>query len=234
MEFNIYVPSYNRADTTTTFKKLEYCTYVVRKSEEEAYRRAGIESVLAVEDEKINSAAKAYAWIYANVPEDIICVCDDDITDFYYRVDTLDKIEDPTVITQEFERLGQIIADIGLGYLAISTDVNVMYYDRPFKFVGNPGCVRIYNRKCFKARDKGNFLYFADVDVLLQELLLNRIVLIANYVCHKAGFDVNSGGNNFSKSAKEMEAENEAMKLKWGKYYGKATDTSLCRIKVPR
>lgn len=41
----IYVPSYNRADTTNTFKWLERCTYVVRKSQEEQYRARGIESI---------------------------------------------------------------------------------------------------------------------------------------------------------------------------------------------
>ncbi len=48
--FNIYVPSYGRAAVTNTFKLLEYCTYVVRKSQEEEYRARGIESVWAVED----------------------------------------------------------------------------------------------------------------------------------------------------------------------------------------
>ncbi len=44
--FNIYVPSYGRAATTKTFKLLEYCTYVVRKSQEEEYRARGIETMM--------------------------------------------------------------------------------------------------------------------------------------------------------------------------------------------
>ena len=51
--FNIYVPSYGRAATTKTFKLLEYCTYVVRKSQEEEYRARGIESIWAVDDREI-------------------------------------------------------------------------------------------------------------------------------------------------------------------------------------
>ena len=84
MEFNVYVPSYRRSDAIKTGKCLEYCTYVVRKSEEEAYRKAGIENLIAVEDEKINSCAKVYSWIYFNAKEDVFCILDDDIEEFYH------------------------------------------------------------------------------------------------------------------------------------------------------
>ena len=234
MTFNIYVPSYHRSHRILTAKNLEYCTYVVRKSEEEDYRKAGVENVLAVEDSEIDSAAKVYHWICANTPEDVICICDDDLEAFYYRVDTLDKINDPVTVTREIERLAQLIVDIDIGYLTMPSDMNIKFYDRPFRFSGIPGAMRIYNKAKFKGKDTGKFLYLADIDVELQELLHNRIILIANYFCHKAYIDTNKGGNNFDKSFAEMSAENDVMKNKWGKYFVKANGNSMWRINVPR
>ena len=40
--FGIYVPSYKRYDCIKTDKVLNDCTYVVRESEEQLYRDAGI------------------------------------------------------------------------------------------------------------------------------------------------------------------------------------------------
>ena len=54
----IYVPSYKRSGTIITDHLLNSCTYVVRKSEEELYKAAGVRRVLAVEDELICSMSK--------------------------------------------------------------------------------------------------------------------------------------------------------------------------------
>ena len=50
----IYVPSYRRSSKILTYHLLEYCTYMVRKSEEQAYREAGVENIWAVDDELID------------------------------------------------------------------------------------------------------------------------------------------------------------------------------------
>lgn len=75
MTFNIYVASYHRWNTTTVWKYLEYCTYVVRKSEEEAYRSVGIQNILAVEDDLICSFVKVHNWLIDNAPEVLISDC---------------------------------------------------------------------------------------------------------------------------------------------------------------
>lgn len=43
------------------------CTYVVRASEEEKYRAAGITSILTAPDDEINSLAKVRQWIVDNM-----------------------------------------------------------------------------------------------------------------------------------------------------------------------
>ena len=234
MDFNIYVPSYARSDRILTLARLDYCTYVVRKSEEAAYREAGVESMIAVEDSEINSAAKVYNWIFRNAPEDVFAIVDDDIEKFMYRLDDLKDIADPAQVTMEIERLAQMLVDLGLGYLACPLDSNVKYYDRPFKFVGLTGALKIYNRPKFKARDEGKLLFLAEVNVEMQELLHNRVILIPNYFCLKAALDKNAGGTNGTKTLSMYDAENEIMKNKWGKYYVKANGNKAGRINVKR
>lgn len=234
MKFNIYVPSYHRSDAILTGKNLEYCTYVVRRSEEDAYMAAGVENLISVEDKEIDSAAKAFAWIYANSEEDVICILDDDIESFYYRLETLDEIVSPETVTMEIERLAQLLYDLDVGYLACPIDVNIKFYDRPFKFTGITGAMKIYNKRKFKARDKMGLLYLADLDIELQELLLNRIIMIPEYFCLKATTDTNAGGNSQKKSLSQIEAENDIMKNKWGRYYVKANGGKSGRINVKR
>ena len=127
-----------------------------------------------------------------------------------------------------------MLYDLNLGYLACPIDVNIKYYDRPFKFTGITGALKIYNRKKFKAVDKGNLLYIADLDIELQELLHNRIILIPEYFCLKAKVDTNAGGNSEFKASSQIDAENEILKNKWGKYYVKAGTGKAGRINVPR
>lgn len=233
MTFNIYVISYRRSNAILTGKNLEYCTYVVRKSEEQLYKDAGVESVWAIEDELINSVGKVTNYLLDNAPEDVICVCDDDIDDFYYRLEALEKI-DPTEVTQEIERLAQMIADLDLGYACCPIDTSVKYYDRPFKFVGVTGGVKIFNRRILDSRVDLEMKFLSDVDFELHELLKRRIILIANYFCNNARVDTNEGGNNGQKSLREIEIENEQMSLKWGKYYRKADGGSAGRVVVSR
>ena len=99
MTFNIYVRSYNRWDTITTGKIVEYCTYVVRKSQADKYKEAGVENVWGIEDELINSGEKVLNYLIENAPEDVICVLDDDLYYFRYRLDEYEKITDPVMPT---------------------------------------------------------------------------------------------------------------------------------------
>ena len=232
--FNIYVPSYGRYENILTEKHLEYCTYVVRKSEEEAYRNAGVSSIWAVDDELINSVNKVSNFIIDNSPEDIICIIDDDVKQVCYRLDALDKIFDTETITKELERLAQVIYDLSIGYLACPSDSNVKFYDRPFKFVGVNGGMKMFNKKVLKSRLNLSLKFLSDVDMQLTELLKNRIILMPNYFCFQCEIDTNKGGSNDNKRLSDFDAENEYMSQKWGRYYEKADGKSAGKIKVKR
>ena len=75
----VYCPSYRRSDCIMTQNILNDVTYVVRASEEEAYRNAGVRKLISAPDEEINSMSKVRQWILDNSPEDIIVQVDDDI-----------------------------------------------------------------------------------------------------------------------------------------------------------
>ena len=80
--FNIYIPSYKRAEICTTHKHIGYGVYVVRKSEEAAYRAVDLSpcTVLAVEDRLVDNLAKVNEWVIHHTPEDVICILDDYIS----------------------------------------------------------------------------------------------------------------------------------------------------------
>lgn len=218
MTFNVYVPSYNRFDAIKTAKHLEYCTYVVRKSQEAAYRAAGVENIVAVEDSEIDSLQKVTNWIIEKTPEDVVALLDDDIVKVSYRLDELEKITDPATVSAEIERIAQLTVDLGIGYAAPPASAMLLYYDSPFKFVGTMSPMRVFNKAKLKAR-WSELLILSDMEFELTELLYNRIVLIPNYFHVQAEIDTNSGGNNTIKSNGLIDKENEVLKARFGKYW---------------
>lgn len=229
----IYVPSYHRAETTRTFELLEYCTYVVRKSEEEAYRKRGIESIWAVEDYKIDNLCKVSNYITDNAPEKIIFTIDDDVDHFIYRLDTNVKFTDTETIMGEIERIAQIMLDLGIGFAAEDAAITPWNYISEFTFKGTTGAMRWYNKDVYKSRFREEVYHNCDLDVMLHELLVNRITLKPMYLCVAAGTDTNSGGNS-SKRRKEQEDCVLEMKRRWGKYFDYNFKTNKPRINVTR
>lgn len=234
MTFNIYVRSYNRWDTITTGKIVEYCTYVVRKSQADKYKEAGVENVWGIEDELINSGEKVLNYLIENAPEDVICVLDDDLYYFRYRLDEYEKITDPVVATREIERLAQLVVDLDIGYGNVAGHSRLQYYDKPIKWVGVNGGVKIFNRKKVKGRFDSTYRFLSDDDFQFQELLYNRIVLLSMYFLNVSTIDVNGGGNNNDKTGKEFMSNHERLKEKWGKYYDLPDGSGSGKFKVKR
>ena len=169
-----------------------------------------------------------------NSPEDVIVVIDDDCTGFTYRLDDLEKINDPVVISMEIERLAQLVYDLNIGYLASPSSSRLLYYKEPFEFTGVTGALKVYNRSVLKARYRKDLIFVADMDFELTELLHNRIMLIPAYLPIQHDLDTNSGGNSDRKTSKLEVAENEMLSNKWGKYYQPAELGKAGRIRVKR
>lgn len=223
--FNIYVMSMKRHHLTVnlTAKQFEYCTYVVRESEVENYRNAGIENILAIPEGAVCDFMSTFYWIIQNTPEEVICIVDDDIKKFSYRIVdhepliNKDKTVKTDVVTAEIERIGQMIYDLDLG-LAFDNPQPALYvYDKEFSFKGMPGHIRWVNKSCFKAKYNPEDPATSDIDMMYQELLLNRIVWLPKYIVSHANMDTMEG--SITEDRSEHINLTYAMKNKWGRYY---------------
>lgn len=231
--FNIYVPSYGRAETTSTYKFLEYCTYVVRKSQEQAYKDKGIKNIWAVPDNEIDNICKVVNYITDNAPEQIICMIDDDVDYFIYRMEKNEKVTDPEIITAELERIGQIMFDLEIGFAAEDASIAPWNYDAEFGFAGTTGALRWFNKKVYKSKFREEVYHNCDLDVMLHELLVNRITLKPKYLCVHAGTDTNSGGNSSKTRQEQIDCAME-MKRQWGKYFDYNFKNNKPAIRVKR
>jgi hypothetical protein len=232
--FGIYIPSYKRSDTCVTHKMLDYYKYVVRASEEKLYRAAGIENLVAVEDHKINGFTEVYKWMIENTPEDIICVIDDDLDKFYYRLERSVRITDTHIITDEIERIAQLLSDLEIGFAACDPNPTVWNYSSEFTFKGVPGGCKWINKEHFHVKYDKAVEHNFDIDWMFQELMgKNRIILKPMYFCQGGGMDTNAGGNS-DKSRKEQVTSVELMKLKWGRYFSYNFKNNKPNVKVDR
>lgn len=235
--FNIYVMSYRRPNAIISKKLFEYCTYVVREEEAEAYRASGVEDVLVIPHGAVFSFMSTLYWIIENTPEDVIFIADDDIEKFVYRMNDTRYLElkdgspDKETITSEVERIAQLMYDLGVGYAFDQPTMAPYGYDQEIKFVGMPGHIRWINKKALKAKYDRKDPAASDVDMMLQELLHNRIIIQPRYLVVKAGMDTNEGATR--QRAGHL-ALIEAMKNKWGRYYGYNLKRNIARINVKR
>lgn len=233
-DFGIYIPSYNRADTISTHLLLEYYKVVVRESQLEDYaKRVPRENIIAVEDSKINSMQKVWNWVIDNAPETIISLIGDDIPNFIYRLDYNVKITDPELITSEIERIAQLMMDLDIGWGCDDASPAPWNYNAEFTFAGTSGGINWCKRDKYVSRYSEEVGYCCDTDVVLTELLVNRVVLKPKYLCVGGSPDVNKGGNS-KKSRASMVASFEYMKKKWGKYFDYQLDSNKIYVRVKR
>lgn len=232
----LYVCSYKRSDSTTTFKVLPSVTYVTRKTEEPLYKAAGVPKVWGIEDSLINSFSKVNNYVIENAPEDLICLLDDDIVEFKYRIGLgiMETITNPEDVEWEIESILNIMNDLGIGYGGITQTLVPWNYTQEFVFSGWTGPIRFVNRRAVKSRFP-EMKFFPDIDFSLNELMVNRIIFRTNYFCAAAGIETNGGGNNTTRTqAQRVRAYNEVMKPKWGKYFVYDETTNIPNVRVKR
>lgn len=231
--FNVYVPSYARHDDEVRiYDCLEYCTYVVRKSEAAAYKAAGIETLWIVPDDKINNIHKVHQYIIDESPEDIICIIDDDGKMIYRNIETYDMTVEQA--SAELERVAQLMYDLKVGYGCTDAVPAPFYYDAEFKFHGMCGGCKWVNKEKFVAKVDPHCEYNFDLDLELQELLANRIIFKPIYFIDVGGQDTNKGGSNVDKNSTKRMAGIQYTKSKWGKHFAYNFKNNKARIDVSR
>lgn len=235
LSIGFYIPSYNRFDgAIPTLELIEDPTLVVRKSQEKEYKRFGVK-VWAVPDEEIDSLAKVRQYIIDNAPEDLVVQLDDDISFMAYVFkDNYEPIRDKERCTYELTRWGQMIADLGLGVAASQMNHNVMQVNAEFIWKGCVGGVLVFNRECMKSRYDTNVRFSCDIDMMLQELLANRIILVPSYMGIHSEYDRNKGGNNDQKTMDRRKAQVEYLRNKWGSHYAFNFKSNRPKIHVKR
>lgn len=236
--------SYQRPDRILTQDLLEYCTYVVRWKEEEAYRNAGVKDLLVIpqgatlkDGTIVWSFMTTLYWIIENTPEDVIFVADDDIKNFTYRLDDSTNIKTGfknyrEIATSEIERIAQLIVDLNLGFACDNPQPALYNYTQEFMFKGMPGGIRWINKKVLKAKFDPKDFATSDIDMVMQELLMNRIILQPRYFHSMSIKDVNSGGTTVD--SKVNYQFRLAMKNKWGKYFDYDFKKNQAKINVKR
>lgn len=236
--------SYQRSDKIMTKDLLEYCTYVVRESEADLYRKSGVEDLLVIPEgatlkcgTRIWSFMTTLYWIIENTPEDVIFVADDDIKTFAYRLDTGTNIKGEIknyreVATSEIERIAQLLVDLNLGFACDNPQPALYNYTQEFCFKGMPGGIRWINKKAFKATFNPADFATSDVDMMMQELLMNRVILQPRYFLGHSTKDVNAGGTTLSSGVNYQ--FRLAMKNKWGKYFDYDFKKNQAKINVKR
>ena len=96
--------SFRRSNKILTKYLFEYCTYVVREKEADAYRRAGIDDMLVIPEGAVWDFMTTLYWLIQHAPEDVIFVADDDIEKFVYRLDTTTYLETTEVLIKRKSR----------------------------------------------------------------------------------------------------------------------------------
>lgn len=243
--FNIYVMSYRRSDAIETQKLFNHCTYVVREFEAEAYRTNGVNDMVVIPNgatlkcgASVNDFMTTFHWIIENTPEDVIAILDDDLKTYKYRrdvaIDIYDEYDNPKdVVEDELLRLAQLLVDLDLGFLFTQPAYQLYNYTQEFCFLGMTGSTRIVNKKAWKCKYDPNDEAMSDIDMMYQELLLNRITLQPRYFHGVTPPTVtNKGGTDYSSQFyKNMRV---AMKNKWGRYYNFDFKKNQATISVKR
>ena len=236
---------HKRADNILTKHCLEYCTYVVRESEAEVYRNAGVDDLLVIPENAtthdgapVRNFMTTLYWIIENTPEDVIFIADDDIKNFVYRlndstnIDSLNFKNHKEITTSEIERIAQLLVDLNLGFACDNPQPALYVYDREFSFKGMPGGIRWINKKALKAKFDRTDWATSDIDMMMQELLTNRIILLPKYFHSNAKSATNSGGTTVDTDLNYK--FRLAMKNKWGGYYDFNFKKNQAKINVKR
>lgn len=230
----VFIPSYKRHESCITqrlFLEDDY-TFVVRESERKKYEPLG--NIVSFPDKEIDSLPKVRQKIIDECDTDYCLQVDDDIEYFAYKNKNNYWKLDREQLYDEILRNFQILEDLELGMWSLTPLMDVRKYHAEYLFKGVAGGVVGFNKKYFIGKYDPELFTRVDMDVELQELLVNRIIIIPDYLGMKQLRDTNKGGNNVKKNTRRLYEVNEYMKLKWGKYYSYNPKNNVSSIKVKR
>ena len=125
------------------------------------------------------------------------------------------------------------MVDLNIGFGAEDAAITPWNYVSEFTFKGTTGAMRWYNKKAYKSRYDEKVYHNCDLDVMLHELLVNRIILRPMYFCVDAKTDTNEGGNSSKTRQEQIDCVNE-MKRRWGRHFDYNFKNNKPKISVER
>ena len=233
-----FIPSLGRWDGAETQKLLhpDDALFVVRESQKGQYEKHG-HRVVAYPDDEISNLSKTRQRILDDCKSDRCLQLDDDISGLYYRTQEVLTDMDPEAWYNEIVRAFQIIEDLGLGLFSVyqMPGGDIRHYNKPFSFIGSGGAVMGYYKPNLKGKYDFNIDVKEDTDFVLQELLVNRIILVIQYWAVDHDTDTKKGGQQVGKTSDKLYRNVEYIKAKWGEgIYDFDFDKNVTRFKVKR
>ena len=233
-----FIPSLGRWEEAVTQKFLhpDDSVFVVRESEKDHYQGKG-HTVVSYPDKEISNLARTRQKIIDDCQSDMCLQLDDDISALYFRTQEVLVQMPPESWREELVRAFQLIRDLVIGMFSVyqMPGGDIRHYNKPFSCVGVSGAVIGYYKPNLKGRYDPNIDIKQDTDFVLQELLVNRIILVVQYWAVDHDTDTNRGGQQIGKTSDKLYRNVEYIKAKWGEgVYDFNFDRNVTRFKVKR
>lgn len=217
-DFEIYSPSYRRADLVITHHLLPRLTYVVAESEAEDYRKRGLR-VWAVPDKVQGNVARIRNYILDQAPTKRLMLVDDDIKRIGRMSATSKKIVilAPHEIEHHFAAAFQLCADGGFRFWGVNIlpDRKAYKANTPFSFTSPIlGPVQGFNN--LDLRYDESLPLKEDYDLSLQVLNKYRRVLRINFLCYFCHQNEITGGCAANRTIEREKEQLRKLREKWG------------------
>ena len=214
--FEVFAPSYKRADSVVTQQYLPYCKYVVAEFEADDYLREG-HDCWVVPDSAQGNVSRIRNYILDHAGTDKIVIVDDDMR-FIGRWDTQKQIRLDAAGVFEFIESGfNIVDDIGIKYWGMN-------------LLPDKGAYREYSPFSFKSMVLGPFQAFnnldlrydenlplkEDYDLSLQVLNKYRMTFRFNMYFYSVKQHENPGGCADYRTLDREKSQFLALQRKWG------------------
>ena len=232
---NIYIPSYNRADSVMTYEYLGYGKIIVPKSQEVAYKKRYGNAVYSIPDERDGTVSKkrnAILDLITKEQEDGYgWIIDDDLVNIKRKKENLDLKSEEAL--ELLEKVQIMASDMGINYAGFDYSLDNMKLKdmSPFSFTKIIfGCTLVNAHDGLKYDER--FKINEDVEFWVQKLNLNRKLLKDNQ--YAMVFYGDDGGKDSVIGYSRNDARVYATMLnnKWGKQI-MVWDKGRFRFKTP-
>ena len=214
--FQVFSPSYKRANIAKTHKYLPFITYVVMESEAEDYKKIH-DKVWVIPDEVQGNLARVWNYILDNAKSENIITIDDDINFFgRWNCNKQKKLDEKEVTEMIIEGI-TLAEDLDVKYWGLNclADKGAYREYTPFgmtSYIGGPFQAHRnnplrYDEKIYLKED-----YEMTIQIL-NKFRKNLRLNMYHYVCEQATIQ---GGCADYRNVKREEMQNLLLQKKWG------------------